>query len=75
MKHAMTSSYTPPEDASGAVALLALDQWVEPGFKLEEGRLGLGFPFLYLLLTGMMGIKVRNTLAADTLASLRQGVV
>lgn len=58
MKHAMTSSYTPPEDTSGLVALGALDYWVEPGLKLEEGKLGLGFPFMYLLLTGTMGIKV-----------------
>lgn len=58
MKHAISSSYTPPEDASGAMALMALDQWIEPGLKLEEGKYGLGFPFMYLLLTGTMGIKV-----------------
>lgn len=60
MKHAITSSYIPPEDTSGAVALLNLDRWLEGGLKLEEGKLGLGFPFMYLLLTGSMGLKVRT---------------
>lgn len=58
MKHAITSSYTPPDDSNGVVALANLDQWIEPGLKLEEGKLGLGFPFMYLLLTGSVGIKV-----------------
>lgn len=58
MKHAITTSYCPPIDASGVVALMALDQWLEEGLKLEEGKHGLGFPFMYLLLTGTMGLKV-----------------
>lgn len=58
MKHAITTSYVPPNDASGVVALMALDQWLETGLKLEEGKHGLGFPFMYLLLTGTMGLKV-----------------
>lgn len=58
MKHAITSSYTPPDDSNGVVALANLGQWIESGLKLEEGRLGLGFPFMYLLLTGSIGIKV-----------------
>lgn len=58
MKHAISTSYAPPQDASGVVALMALDQWVEEGLKLEEGKYGLGFPFMYLLLTGTMGLKV-----------------
>ncbi|CAN0477957.1 unnamed protein product, partial [Ectocarpus sp. 8 AP-2014] len=58
MKHVISTSYSPPVDASGAVALLALDQWLEDGLKLEEGKYGLGFPFMYLLLTGSMGLKV-----------------
>lgn len=64
MKHAITTSYTPPLDASGAVALLALDQWLEAGLKLEEGKYGLGFPFMYLLLTGSLGLKVPAQIAA-----------
>lgn len=40
------------------MALMALDQWLEAGLKLEEGKYGLGFPFMYLLLTGTMGLKV-----------------
>lgn len=60
MRHAITSSYTPPEDVNGAFALMSIDQWVEPGLKLEGGKHGLGFPFMYLLLTGSMGIKVRT---------------
>lgn len=62
MKHAITTSYAPPNDASGVVALMALDQWLEDGLKLEEGRHGLGFPFMYLLLTGTMGLKVKSRL-------------
>lgn len=60
MKHVISTSYSPPVDASGAVALLALDQWLEDGLKLEEGKYGLGFPFMYLLLTGSMGLKVTH---------------
>lgn len=61
MKHAITTSYTPPLDATGVVALMALDQWLEAGLKLEEGKYGLGFPFMYLLLTGTFGLKVRTS--------------
>lgn len=61
MKHVISTSYTPPVDANGAVALLALDQWLEDGLKLEEGKYGLGFPFMYLLLTGSMGLKVTHS--------------
>lgn len=61
MKHAITSSYMPPDDSNGVVALANLDQWIEPGIKLEEGKLGLGFPFMYLLLTGSVGIKVPSS--------------
>lgn len=64
MKHAITTSYAPPNDASGVVALMALDQWLEDGLKLEEGKHGLGFPFMYLLLTGTMGLKVCCRLCA-----------
>lgn len=60
MKHVISTSYTPPVDASGVVALMALDQWLEAGLKLEEGKYGLGFPFMYLLLTGTFGLKVRK---------------
>ena len=60
MKHAITSSYIPPEDVSGVAALMSIDEWVEPGLKLEGGKHSLGFPFMYLLLTGVMGIKVRT---------------
>lgn len=61
MKHAISTSYAPPQDAGGVVALMALDQWLEDGgLKLEEGKHGLGFPFMYLLLTGTMGLKVNR---------------
>ena len=58
MKHAITTSYTPPPDANGAEAPNILGQWLQAGLKLEEGKYGLGFPFMYLLLTGTMGLKV-----------------
>ncbi|CAM9213026.1 unnamed protein product, partial [Sphacelaria rigidula] len=58
MKLAVSSSYNPPDDTSGAPALANVQAWIASGIKLEEGRMGLGFPFMYLLLTGTIGIKV-----------------
>lgn len=58
MKHAITSSYTPPEDMNGAAALQQMYVWLAGGLKLEEGKFGLGFPYFYLLLTGTIGVKV-----------------
>lgn len=59
MKHAISTSYNPPEDPSGVTALDHLNAWIEGGLKLEEGKYGLGFPYMYLLLTGSAGIKAR----------------
>lgn len=65
MKNAVSTSYSPPVDADGVVALMALDQWIEDGLKLEEGKYGLGFPFMYLLFTGTMGLKVHTRKPRD----------
>lgn len=65
MKQAVSSSYNPPDDTSGAVALSSLEVWLDSGLKLEEGKHGLGFPFMYLLLTGTVGLKVVTSVSVD----------
>ena len=73
MKLAVSSSYNPPDDTSGAPALANLQAWIASGIKLEEGRMGLGFPFMYLLLTGTIGIKVGLLFQYSNVGDLLEG--